>query len=66
MLCFEYHKCDNVKNIVMNIINLIMFWTRTMTEEEQQQMRTWMPVDTDHHSTTRLGPHHGRVAGDDY
>lgn len=32
----------------MNIINLIMFCTRTMTEEEQQQMRTWMPVDTDH------------------
>lgn len=48
MLCFEYHKCDNIKNVVMNIINLIMFCTRTMTEEEQQQMRTWMPVDTDH------------------
>ena len=45
--CFNTVPHSTVKNIILDIINLVMYWTGTIKEEEEQHRQEWLPTELD-------------------
>ena len=46
-LCFRNSVVHSCRNVILNIVSLVAYWTGRMTEEIQVAVNAWMPQDLD-------------------